>query len=73
MSQLDTRPRWMLRKQARISARRLSRFGRPADKLTTAEWWQQIGEAAVDLALEPGPFADWQAWPAPSASSEDPL
>lgn len=64
MSDSDTRPKWMLRKHARISARRLTRFGVVPAKLDLATWWQQIAEAAFDLGLEPGPSSDWQPWPA---------
>ena len=63
MSATDTRPRWLLRKHARIAQRRLARFGVRVDALDPAAWWQQIGEAAADLALDRGPIEDWQAWP----------
>lgn len=63
MSQPDTRPAWMLRKHARISQRRLERFAKRPELLTLEAWWQQIVEAAADLALEAGAQGDWQAWP----------
>lgn len=62
MSVNDTRPRWLLRKQARISARRLDRFGRRPDLLSVEGWWLQVVEAAADLGLDPGSESDWQAW-----------
>jgi hypothetical protein len=71
MSEIDTRPKWMLRKQARISSRRLSRFGTKPGKLDAATWWQQINEAAADLALDAGPWSDWHAWPVAAAPVDD--
>ena len=72
MSERDTRPKWLLRKHARISQRRLSRFGVRVDKLGPAAWWQQIGEAAADLALDAGRPDEWQAWPVdPTARAAD--
>lgn len=73
MNQLDTRPKWMLAKQARTSQRRLARFGVRPDKLDPAAWWQQIVEAAAELGLEPGAVSDWQAWPVAPVDNSDPL
>lgn len=71
MSDRDTRPKWLLRKHARISQRRLSRFGVRADKLDPPTWWSQIGEAAADLQLDVGAPEDWQTWPTTPTPIDD--
>lgn len=63
MSTRDTRPKWLLEKQRRISQRRLGKYGVRADKLDPPSWWAQIGEAAADMRLDPGSWEDWQSWP----------
>lgn len=71
MSALDTRPRWLLRKQARISSHRLSRTGVRPDRLDLATWWRQIGEAASDLGLDAGQFDEWHVQPEHSVVGGD--
>ncbi len=63
MSLRDTRPRWMLDKQARISRRRVDRFGKSPDVITIDEWWRQIVQAAADLALDPQTHREWEISP----------
>jgi hypothetical protein len=71
MTTRDTRPKWLLRKQARISQRRLGRFGVRADKLDPPTWWSQIGDAAAELGLDAGAWEDWQSWPVEPAPADD--